>query len=77
MVRQDDWTGLLLLRILHECRMFAHPKLDIKDQKQLITGLFDQVGRDLGCGLFKGFLRSCGETQCWAGTASHPWARRT
>ena len=43
-VRPDDWTGLLLLRTLHRCRMFAHPWLSIKDQKQLITGRFNQVG---------------------------------
>ena len=43
MVRPDDWTGVLLLRTLHECRMFSHPKFSAKAQKELIMTMFDQV----------------------------------
>ena len=43
MIRPDDWTGLLLLRTLHECRYFCHPQFDAKMQKELIMAFFDQV----------------------------------
>ena len=43
MIRPDDWTGLLLLRTLHECRYFCHPQFDAKTQKELIMAFFDQV----------------------------------
>ena len=44
-VRPNDWTGLLLLKTLHECRMFNHPKFSAKVQRGLIMDLFDQVNR--------------------------------
>ena len=44
-VRPDDWTGELLLRTLHDFRMFAHPSFDAKAQRSLIMDLFDQVLR--------------------------------
>jgi len=40
MVRPEDWTGPLL----HGSRMFGLRRLSIKDRKQLIAGLSDQVG---------------------------------
>lgn len=43
LVREDDWSGTVLLRVLHECRMFAHPRLTPKIQRELIMGLFNQV----------------------------------
>ena len=43
-VRPDDWTGILLLRTLHECRMFSHPRFTAKVQRELIMTMFDQVG---------------------------------
>ena len=42
-VRPDDWSGKLLLGVLHRCRMFAHPKFSDKIQRDLIMELFDQV----------------------------------
>ena len=44
MVRPEDWTGILLLRTLHECRMFNHPRFSAKVQRELIMTMFDQVG---------------------------------
>lgn len=43
MVREDDWSGQLILKTLHECRMFAHPKFDSREQKTLIMTFFDKV----------------------------------
>ena len=45
MVREDDWSGQLMLKTLHECRMFAHPKFGSKEQKELIMTFFDKVLR--------------------------------
>ena len=42
-VRPEDWTGELLQRTLHECRMFAHAKFSAVQQRDLIMELFDQV----------------------------------
>ena len=44
-VRPDDWSGELLLRTLHDCRMFDHPKFNTKQQKDIIMDMFDQVLR--------------------------------
>ena len=43
MIRPDDWTGILVLRTLHECRYFCHPQFDARTQKELIMAFFDQV----------------------------------
>ena len=43
MLRPDDWTGDLMQRILHECRVFAHPTFNLATQKELIMTFFDQV----------------------------------
>ena len=43
MVRPEDGSGLLLLRTLHECRMFNHPKFSPRAQRELIMAFFDQV----------------------------------
>lgn len=45
MVHEDDWSGQLLLKTLHECRMFAHPKFSTREQRQMIMDLFDKVRR--------------------------------
>ena len=42
-VRPEDWSGRLLLKTLHECRMFSHPKFSDKVQRELIMDFFDQV----------------------------------
>ena len=42
-VRPDDWSGKLLLGVLHRCRMFAHPRFSDKVQRDMIMELFDQV----------------------------------
>jgi hypothetical protein len=44
-VRPEDWTGVLLQRTLHECRMFAHPRFSAVQQRDLIMEYFDQVLR--------------------------------
>ena len=43
MLRPDDWTDDLMQRILHECRVFAHPTFNLATQKELIMTFFDQV----------------------------------
>ena len=45
MVPEDDWSGQLILKTLHECRMFAHPKFDSREQKTHIMTFFDKVMR--------------------------------
>lgn len=57
MIRPDDWTGLLLLRTLHECRYFCHPQFDAKTQRELIMAFFDQVIDILNCSGHKYGLR--------------------
>ena len=47
MIRPEDDSGILLLRTLHECRMFNHPKFGVKVQRELIMALFDQVGGNI------------------------------
>ena len=42
-VRPDDWSGRLLINVLHGCRMFSHPKFSDKVQRDLIMDFFDQV----------------------------------
>ena len=42
-VRPDDWSGRLLLNVLHNCRMFSHQKFTDKVQRELIMDFFDQV----------------------------------
>ena len=44
-VRPDDWTGELMLRTVHDCRMFAHPSFDTKQQRSILMDFFDQVLR--------------------------------
>ena len=44
-VRPDDWTGELMLRTLHDCRMFGHSSFSQKQQKDMIMDFFDQVLR--------------------------------
>ena len=62
MVHEDDWTGQLLLKTLHECRMFAHPKFGTSEQRQMIMDLFDKVRRPvwgLECWVWQGLTWSC------------------
>ena len=42
-VRPDDWSGRLLIHVLHVCRMFSHPKFSDRVQKDIIMDFFDQV----------------------------------
>ena len=42
-VRPEDWSGRLLLNVLHCCRMFSHPKFNDKSQREMIMDFFDQV----------------------------------
>ena len=53
-VRPDDPSGRLLLKTLHECRMFSHPKFTDKVQRELVMDFFDQVSgcsHKMGCSL--------------------------
>lgn len=45
LIRPEDYSGRLLLTTLHQCRMFAHPLINAKGQRELIMSLFDQVQR--------------------------------
>ena len=60
-VRPEDYSGRLLLNVIHACRMFSHPKFSDKMQRDLIMDFFDQVaaaiiidGFDYGYNLCQG-----------------------
>ena len=42
-IRPEDHTGELMLRTLHDCRMFNGPSFSPVEQKKMIMNFFDQV----------------------------------
>ena len=42
-VRPHDWSADLMLRTLHDYKMFAHPSLSPRVHKEMFMNFFDQV----------------------------------